>query len=186
MFKVQSNITSFGEERWMILHNNSEPIIPVMKFIKHKDSLGKASNTLKTYFYHLKIFWCFQNEKNKDYTEVDLSLLTEFIHWLRKPTNDMNIIYLNETKKLAYNKKLNTFATTQNILKKMYLFFDFIVENYSKWIDLQNLQRQDIEDFLFYVRNREMGRKSYTKNRVPSNRHVIECLSNVRRIIEYM
>ena len=31
-----------------------------------------------------------------------------------------------------------------------------------------------------------MGGKSYTKNRVPSNRHVIECLSNVRRIIEYM
>ncbi|MEQ3601023.1 hypothetical protein ABNG30_30330 [Bacillus thuringiensis] len=68
----------------------------------------------------------------------------------------------------------------------MYLFFDFIVETYPKWIDLQNLQRQDIEDFLFYVRNREMGGKSYTKNRVPSNRHVIECLSNVRRIIEYM
>ncbi|WP_255292130.1 tyrosine-type recombinase/integrase [Bacillus pseudomycoides] len=79
-----------------------------------------------------------------------------------------------------------TFATAQNILKKMYLFFDFIVEVHPKWIGLQNLQRQDVEDFLFYVRNREMGGNSYTKNRTPSNRHVLECISNVRRIIEYM
>ncbi|MGF9769637.1 tyrosine-type recombinase/integrase [Bacillus albus] len=105
MFKVQSIITSFGEERWMVLHNNGEPVIPVMKFIKHKDSLGKAPNTLKTYCYHLKIFWCFLNEKNKDYREVDLSLLTEFIHWLRKPTDEINTIYLNDTKKLAYAKR---------------------------------------------------------------------------------
>ncbi len=33
----------------------------------------------------------------------------------------------------------------------MYLFFDFIVETYPKWIDLQNLQRQDIEDFYFML-----------------------------------
>ncbi|WP_235600546.1 hypothetical protein [Bacillus sp. GZT] len=79
-----------------------------------------------------------------------------------------------------------TFATAQNILKKMYLFFDFIVEAHPKWGGLQNLKRQDIEDFLFYVRNREMGGSSYTKNRTPSNRHVLECISNVRRIIEYM
>ncbi|MEQ3564109.1 hypothetical protein [Bacillus thuringiensis] len=89
MFKVQSIITSFGEERWMVLHNKGEPVIPIMKFIKHKDSLGKAPNTLKTYCYHLKIFWCFLNEKNKDYREVDISLLTEFIHWLRKSTDDI-------------------------------------------------------------------------------------------------
>ncbi|MEB8677035.1 tyrosine-type recombinase/integrase [Bacillus cereus] len=102
---------------------------------------------------------------------------------IKFPFRELVKKYVNQT--LLIHQQI-TFATAQNILKKMYLFFDFIVETYPKWIDLQNLQRQDIEDFLFYVRNREMGGKSYTKNRVPSNRHIIECLSNVRRIIEYM
>ena len=102
---------------------------------------------------------------------------------IKFPFRELVKKYVNQT--LLIHQQI-TFATAQNILKKMYLFFDFIVETYPKWMDLQNLQRQDIEDFLFYVRNREMGGKSYTKNRVPSNRHVIECLSNVRRIIEYM
>jgi len=98
--------------------------------------------------------------------------------------------YRELVKKYAYQTLLVqqqiTYATMQNILKKMFLFFDFIVETYPKWSTLQDLKRKDIEDFLFYIRNHDMGGKSHTKNRVPSNRHVLECISNVRRILEYM
>ncbi|WP_323868110.1 hypothetical protein, partial [Xenorhabdus szentirmaii] len=36
---------------------------------------------------------------------MDISLLTEFIHWLRKSTDDINTIYLNDTKKLVHAKR---------------------------------------------------------------------------------
>ncbi|MEC0301138.1 tyrosine-type recombinase/integrase [Peribacillus frigoritolerans] len=83
-------------------------------------------------------------------------------------------------------QQLITYSTATNIMKKMYLFFDFIVEEHPTWEDLRNMSRIDIERFLFYVRNIEMGGRSYTKNRKPSNRHILECISNVKRLIEYM
>jgi len=40
---------------------------------------------------------------------------------------------------------------------KIYLFFDFIVKEFPGWKDLKNINRKNIEDFLLYVRNVEMG-----------------------------
>ncbi|MEM5665466.1 hypothetical protein AAHB94_23960 [Bacillus toyonensis] len=36
MIKVQSILTSSGEERWFDLNENGASIIPIMKFIKYK------------------------------------------------------------------------------------------------------------------------------------------------------
>ncbi|WP_046225861.1 tyrosine-type recombinase/integrase [Paenibacillus dauci] len=78
-----------------------------------------------------------------------------------------------------------TVATAFNILKKVFLFFNFIHERHPNWTGLQHLQRSDIEAFLAYIWTVDMGGKSHCKNRMPSNRHVSECLANSRRIIEY-
>ncbi|WP_017815164.1 tyrosine-type recombinase/integrase [Paenibacillus shenyangensis] len=78
-----------------------------------------------------------------------------------------------------------TVATALNILKKVYLFFNFIYDRHPDWTDLKHLQRSDIEAFLAYVWTVDMGGSSHCKNRTPSNRHVSECLANSRRILEY-
>ncbi|WP_244315890.1 hypothetical protein [Paenibacillus brasilensis] len=76
-------------------------------------------------------------------------------------------------------------ATAFNILKKVYLFFNFIAERHPDWTDTRNLQRTDIEAFLEHIWKVDMGGNNHIKIRTPSSRHVSECIANARRILEY-
>ncbi|PGF05949.1 transposase [Bacillus pseudomycoides] len=145
MIKVQSIITSSGEERWIVLNKNGDPIIPIMKFIKYKDALGKAPNTLKTYCYHLKLFWGFLNEKNKDYTEADLSLLTEFINWLRNPSDDTNTIYLtSKTRDLKVAKR--TESSINSINNCVIEFFDYQWRSGQIFFDIKSKVTKEVKN----------------------------------------
>jgi hypothetical protein len=102
---------------------------------------------------------------------------------IKKPYRELIKTYLRNT--LLVQRQI-TYSTAQNILKKMYLFFDFIVEEHPDWTDLKGLSRDDVQKFLYYVRTTEMGGHSYTKMRKPNDRHVLECLANLRRLVDYM
>ncbi|WP_429794812.1 site-specific integrase [Brevibacillus laterosporus] len=60
-----------------------------MKYLKYLDNLGKAENTLKSYCYHLMLYFKFLNEERKVYEDVSLDLLSDFIGWLRHVQEDL-------------------------------------------------------------------------------------------------
>ncbi len=45
---------------YILLDINFEVVEPVKRFIKYLDNTGKAPNTIKTYCYHLKLFYAEQ------------------------------------------------------------------------------------------------------------------------------
>ncbi|SFM02693.1 Site-specific recombinase XerD [Gracilibacillus orientalis] len=149
-------------------------------------------NFAKAYYRFFDDFYDERPEHEKDRWNIErlgipynMSRRDKFISFenIKQPFRELVKKYIYQN--LLVQQSI-THATAQNILKKMYLFFDYIVDEYPLWNDLNALTRKDIEGFLFYVRNTDMGGRSHAKNRTPSNRHILESISNVKRLIEHM
>jgi site-specific recombinase XerD len=97
--------------RYMLIDDNSKPVVPVVKFLKYLDNIGKADNTLKSYCHHLKLFFQFLSQIQKSYKDVTIDLLAEFISWLRNPHQHASVIQINKTKAKRSEKTVNTILT---------------------------------------------------------------------------
>ncbi|WDU77714.1 tyrosine-type recombinase/integrase [Lysinibacillus sp. G01H] len=165
---------------------------PLVKISERRERTSMYITTLKAFYLFLVDFYDERPEHEKDRWNVErlgisynMSRRDKYINFENIKQSFRELVKRYMYQNLLVQQKI-TFSTAQNILKKVYLFFDFIVKEYPDWKDLKNLNRKNIEDFLLYVRNVEMGGRSYVKNRVPSDRHVLDCISNVKRFIEYL
>jgi integrase/recombinase XerD len=127
LMKVQEVLID-GKKRYLLIDGNNKPVVPVLKYLKYLDNIGKAENTLKSYCHHLKFYFQFLNEKEKEYRDVDLDLLGEFISWLRSPYQSTKVVQFQQTKAKRSERTINTMLT--HILG----FYDYLmrVENYEK------------------------------------------------------
>jgi len=71
MLKVQE-VLIHEKKRYLLIDNGGYPVTSVAKYIKYLDNIGKAENTLKSYCYHLKLYFQFLEECGLEYQEVNL------------------------------------------------------------------------------------------------------------------
>ncbi|GAB2567923.1 site-specific integrase [Gracilibacillus alcaliphilus] len=109
-----------GSTRYMLLDSEGSPVIVVTKYLKCLDQIGKAGNTLKSYSYHLKLYFQFLRENQIDYKNVALNILANFIGWLRSPYQSTKILTLKSAKARRSERLVNTTLTC--ILS----FYDFL------------------------------------------------------------
>ena len=116
------------KKRYVLIDENNKPVIPVFKYIKYLDNIGKAENTLRAYCRHLKLYFQFLKEVERDYKDVDLNLLAEFISWLRNPDQSTKVIPIQQTKAKRSERTVNT------ILTCVLGFYDYLwrIEDYEK------------------------------------------------------
>ncbi|MGV3464805.1 MAG: transposase, partial [Heyndrickxia sp.] len=61
-----------GIKKYILLDQKDTPVIPVIKYLKYLSNIGRTENTLKSYAYHLKLYFKFLEEKKFDYQEINL------------------------------------------------------------------------------------------------------------------
>ncbi len=79
---------------YLLLDKRYEVVEPVLRFIKYLDNTGKAPNTIKTYCYHLKLFYEYMEQKEIVLDDLNFEELANFVGWLRSPTGDVQVIDL--------------------------------------------------------------------------------------------
>ncbi|MDO0825380.1 site-specific integrase [Desulfosporosinus nitroreducens] len=89
--KVEEIITKGNKRRYILLDSQDEPIEPVIYFLRFKDNNNSARSTLRTYCYHLKLYFEFLEQKRLDYRNVSLENLAEFMNWLKNPIGVANV-----------------------------------------------------------------------------------------------
>lgn len=77
---------------FILLDEQFEVVEPVMSFIKYLDNTNKSPNTIKTYCYHLKLFYVFMQQRKISLDEIQFDELANFVGWLRNPTENANVI----------------------------------------------------------------------------------------------
>lgn len=119
--------TKEGKTRNMLLDHNNEPVQPVLHYLKFKDNSGALRNTLRSFSYHLKIFFEFLEQINKVYGDIGIDEMADFMRWLQNPHQDVKVSPI-------FTKQQVRKAKTVNIIINTVLgFYDYLIrhEDYS-------------------------------------------------------
>lgn len=169
--RVEEIVTPSGKKRYLLVDNNGELIEPVCKFLKFKDNAGKARNTLRAYCYHLKEFFEFLQQKGRDYRDIGIDEMAEFMRWLQTPHKNVKVSGIKPSHDVLEANTVNTYISS------VIEFYDYLmrVDDYSIQLS-QRLKKQipgsrrGFKDFLYHInKNREYDAK-ILKVKVPKKR----------------
>src|SRR5262249_31249272 len=123
-----------------------------LQYLRFLDSRRIARNTLRTYCYHLKLFFEFLEEAHLDYLQVGVDDMGAFLRWLQRPAQHQQIIPLQTARKARKPSSINQILTT--VLQ----FYDYLMIHEDYTIQLsQRLKRElagsrrSFKDFLYHI-----------------------------------
>ncbi|EBN8864185.1 MULTISPECIES: tyrosine-type recombinase/integrase [Bacteria] len=147
---------------YILLDKNFEVVEPVKRFIKYLDNTGKAPNTIKTYSYHLKLFYEFMGQRGIELDDLKFEELANFVGWLRNPTGDVKVIDLKPKKAKREETSVNS------ILNAVISFLEYLnrTENFIA-IDMSKEARgRSFKGFLHHINKGKSYKKNVLKLRV--------------------
>lgn len=167
--KVQEIQTNHGT-RYLLLDNQFAIIDEVFRYLKYLDVSGKSPNTIKSYTYHLKIYYDYCMISNIDPLGVfknpnrrPIDFFGEFILWLQYPDYSKGIIHYEMESPKRSNKTVNLIMTT------VLSFYQYLsLNNELEEIDVYRFQRQQLlyKPMLFELMHHNIyGKKSLLKKR---------------------
>ncbi|WP_256710898.1 tyrosine-type recombinase/integrase [Paenibacillus sp. FSL A5-0031] len=183
MLKVQEVIVSTKNEemktRYMLLDSVGSPVIPVIKYLKYLDNCEKSTNTIKSYCYHLKLYFEFLMLRDKTYQDVSLDLLSDFIQWLRTPYESLNVFPLQQIPAKRTERTINVIITCvisfYDYLMRSDLFSNEIVEKVTRKV---SGSRRSFKSFLHHVNKSKPLDINILKIKVPRRR--VKTLTNTQ------
>lgn len=121
--RVTTIKTKDNKERYMLFNSDDNSIDVVNKYLKYKDSYGSARNTLKTYCYHLKLYFEYLEQAKLDYLNVNIDSMANFLHWLKNPSGSINSFHLKPVESKRSAKSINI------IISVVLDFYDYLMRN---------------------------------------------------------
>lgn len=167
--KVQEVLLDDHKRMYLLLDDKFMPVMPVAKYLKYLDNTGKSPNTLKTYCYALKLYFEYLDEINTNYSKINISILSDFVAWLRNPHNSSKVISIQPVKAKRTEKTVNlTITVVTNFYD--YLFRSEEIENdmikkVMKKIFVNG--RASYKDFLYHVNKDKPSSTNILKLKVP-------------------
>ena len=147
---------------YILLDKNFDVVEPVKGYIKYLDNTGKAPNTIKTYCYHLKLFYEFMSQRGIGLEELKFEEMANFVGWLRNPTGDVKVIDLQPKKAKREETSVNA------ILNAVTGFLEYLNRTGDfKIIDMSKEARgRNFKGFLYHITKGKSYKKNILKLRV--------------------
>ncbi|MUG92599.1 tyrosine-type recombinase/integrase [Scytonema sp. UIC 10036] len=119
--KVQKGQLENGKTIWLVLDDNYLPVEPISKYLRYLESLRRSPNTIASYARNLKLYWEYLQQSYLDWKEVNLSQLSEFIHWLRNPKPGTIPLHPQQSKRSekTINHALTTVASFYEFYERL-------------------------------------------------------------------
>lgn len=184
--RVQEVLLENKSKRYILVDQEGFPVIPVMKYLKFLDITGKSINTQKTYCYSLKHYFMYLQEKMKDYKQIILEDLVEFVAWLRNPYEYINVTPLKPIKPKKTEKTINLIITV------ITNFYDYLYRNEELQNDMVDKLMKQIftggktryKDFLYHVNKNKPSNRNVLKIKEPRKKLKVLTKEEVQRLVE--
>lgn len=165
---------------YILLDKSFEVVEPVKKYIKYLDSTGKAPNTIKTYCYHLKLFYEFMSQRGIDLGDLKFEEMSNFVGWLRNPNGDVKVIDLQPKKAKREETSVNA------ILNAITSFLEYLNRTGDlKAIDMTKEARgKNFKGFLHHISKGKSYQRNILKLRVKKKLVQVLEHSQVKTIID--
>ena len=116
--KVQRiRLPESGRISWLVLGDDFRPVEPVRRYLRFRENLGRAPDTVRAEAHHLKLFWEYLRDERLDWTAIDVAHLAGFITWLRRPDPPVATTVPHAARR--------TDATIDQLLTAVHGFYDF-------------------------------------------------------------
>lgn len=70
---------------WLVLGDDFLPIQPIQSFLSYFQNIERSPFTIRSYAFHLKLYWQFLESAKLDWQTIGLLELSNFVGWLREP-----------------------------------------------------------------------------------------------------
>jgi integrase/recombinase XerD len=103
---------------WIVLGDDFLPIQPVNEFLKYLENIERSPNTIRSYAYHLRLYWEFLQSRQIEWTAISVVELADFMSWLRSPT-PKDVLLMQEV------EARRTESTVNAILTSVCMLYDY-------------------------------------------------------------
>lgn len=91
--RVQKIVTpQHCRKRYVVVDENGDLVIPVVRYLKYLDAIGRARNTLRSYAHNLSLYFTYLSQQKLDYQHVTLDDLGGFVLWLKNPYRSLKVL----------------------------------------------------------------------------------------------
>ena len=178
--KVQKMILpSTKEVYWTVLGEDDLPIAPIREYLAYCRN-HMSPNTIKTYAYHVKLYWEYLEKEKVEWPNVTIHDLADFMTWLRRG-GDMRIIPFGH--EMAKRQKSTVNAT----LSAVKCFYDY---QYNQGADVKlNLlkstgHQRKFTKFLEHVSKKKTSDRNILNYRLPKKRKPTLTAEEMKKIME--
>lgn len=154
IMKVVEVTTRELKTRYYLADDEGAPIEPVLQYLRFKDNASYARNTLRLHCFHLKHYFTFLKERNKDYKEANVDDLARFIGWLKNPDIEKRVIPLRL-------EPVHKAATINAILDTVIAFYKYHMLH-------EGLENHLSKKLVTFIRNPSRDYRSFLYGIAPS------------------
>lgn len=105
--QVVEVLTSQHELRYVVLDEQGEFVLPVVRYLKHLDRIGYARNTQRAYAFMLKLFFEYLGQAGLDYHTISIESLAQFVYWLKLPSGALQVLPVRPVEQARSNRTIN-------------------------------------------------------------------------------
>jgi site-specific recombinase XerD len=182
--RVECLITSEGKERYMVVDDEGEPVEVALRYIKYKDNTGSARNTLRSYCYHLKLFFQFLEQEQLNYRDIGLDEMAAFMRWLQTPYRNLRVTPIIPVTSTRSAQTINLVISTVIGL------YDYLMRHDDYSIQLSTKLKKQIlgahrgfKDFLYHINRTKSYDSKILKLKVPTQKPKIISKENISSLL---
>lgn len=169
--KITINSIGRQQTRYILVDKSGQPVIPVARFLKYLDNLAKAPNTLRSYCYHLKLYFEYLDSSGLSYDSITMDDLARFIGWLRSTHKSKKVTPIKLAESARSERTINT------ILTCVISFYDYLIRQKHYENDLRksitkkiSSRHQSFKPFLHHVTKFKKIDKNILKLKTPKRK----------------
>jgi integrase/recombinase XerD len=167
--RVQEIVTPQDHhKRYVIVDERGDLVIPVVRYLKYLDAIGRARNTLRSYAQSLSLYFTYLAQQDLDHQKVTLDDLGGFVLWLKNPYRSLKVLPVQPVAQARSNRTINL------VIAAVSGFYDYLWRQDDLAADLNEKTRtylpartRSYKSFLHHIAKGKLVEKNLLKQRVP-------------------
>jgi hypothetical protein len=79
IMRVQEIVTPHRQKRYVVIDDSGNLVVPIVRYLKYLDAIGRARNTLRAYAQGLSLYFTYLAQQDLNYQHVTLDDLGGFV-----------------------------------------------------------------------------------------------------------
>ncbi len=166
--RVQEISTNTCQKRYVVIDDSGDLVIPIVRYLKYLDAIGRARNTLRAYAHNLKLFFEYLGQQSLDFQHVTLDDMAGFVLWLKNPYRSLKIFPVKPVTQARTNTTINQcLAAVAGFYDYLWRQDDLATSLNEKTLVSLPAHTRSYKSFLHHIAKGQLVEKNLLKQQMP-------------------